>query len=100
MGAEVQTADKGLKRLGFVKGYSGYVYSRSLDLSSSLYSKTTSFVPGSLKPSLKRIEDLASDYAGPVFHSVQDSSSKALTYADGQVKIDRLEVHWPQFCCL
>ena len=52
-----------LKRLGFVRDYSGYYWSKSSGLASQLYNGSKQYAPASLQPHIKTVEDKVSVYS-------------------------------------
>ena len=79
----------GLKRLGFVRDYSGYYWTKSSSLASQLYNSGKQYAPASVQPRIKAVEDKLSEYSHPAFVTLQDKSDSVLHVLDGKVRTDR-----------
>lgn len=83
----------GLKRLGFVRDYSGYYWTKSSGLASHLYTSGKQYAPASLQPRIKTVEDKVSEYSHPAFVTIQDKSDSVLHVLDAKVCADRSKPH-------
>lgn len=83
-GRLVQSSDD-LKRLAFVRNYSGFCLSKGYSLASSVYITSRAYTPARLSPSVQAMEDVISSYSSPVIMAVQDQSKRALYQVDHQV---------------
>lgn len=79
----------GLKRLGFVRDYSGFYWNKSSGLASQLYANSKHYAPASVQPRIKAVEDKVSEYSYPAFTTLQDRSDSVLRVLDSQVCRDR-----------
>ena len=83
------TSSYSLKRLGFVRDYSGYYWSKSSGLASNAYNSGKQYAPASFQPRIKAVEDKVSEYSHPAFVTLQDKSDSVLHVLDSKVGIDR-----------
>ena len=90
-------ADGDLKRLAFVRNYSGYAVNKGYSLASSVYMTGRALAPASLDSGLRSVEDRISGYSMPLVMAVQDQSMKALSQLDQQVHILVQLLMTPQF---
>lgn len=96
-------ADADLKRLQFVQQKGGQAINYTSDVAGKVYSTTKQYIPESLQPTVKRVEDTVSEYGSPVLTTVQDKGGKVLQVADskvdGAVKTTASfhEKHYPAF---
>ena len=82
-GRLVQSSDD-LKRLAFVRNYSGFCLSKGYSLASSVYITSRAYTPARLSLSVQAMEDVISSYSSPVIMAVQDQSKRALYQIDHQ----------------
>ena len=80
-------SDGDLKRLAFLRNYSGYCVNKGYSLASSVYMTGRSLAPARLDSGLKTVEQTISGYSMPLVMAVQDQSMKALSQLDHQVCI-------------
>ena len=74
-----------LKRLGFVRDYSGFYWSKGSGLASQLYNSSKKYAPASMQPRIKAVEDKVSEYSHPALVTVQDKSDSVLHVLDSKV---------------
>lgn len=67
-----------LKRIGFVNDYA----SSAVSVSSSVYSKARSFVPGFVEPYVRTAEEKTTSISAPYVNWAQDTTSKVLKHVD------------------
>ena len=79
-------ADSDLKRLQFVQQKGGQAINYTSDVAGKVYSTTKQYIPESLQPTVKRVEDTVSEYGSPVLTTVQDKGGKVLQVADSKVQ--------------
>ena len=79
-------ADSDLKRLQFVQQKGGQAINYTSDVAGKVYSTTKQYIPESLHPTVKRVEDTVSEYGSPVLTTVQDKGGKVLQVADDKVR--------------
>ncbi|DBA76813.1 TPA: hypothetical protein ACH3X2_008832 [Trebouxia sp. C0005] len=84
-GRMVQSSADELKRLAFVRNYSGFCLSKGYSLASSVYSTSRAYTPARLNSSMQAMEDVISEYSSPMIMAVQDQSKRALYQIDHQV---------------
>ena len=80
-------SDGDLKRLAFLRNYSGYCVNKGYSLASSVYMTGRSLAPARLDSGLKTVEQTITGYSMPLVTAVQDQSLKALSQLDQQVCI-------------
>ncbi|KAK9816682.1 hypothetical protein WJX72_003614 [[Myrmecia] bisecta] len=85
MGAQPVTSSPDLKRLAFVRSYSGYYWDKGYGLASSVYTTGKSYVPDRLNGSIKAVEETVSEYGTPLVVAVQDKSDQVLHIVDSKV---------------
>jgi len=84
-GRMVQSSADELKRLAFVRNYSGFCLSKGYSLASSVYNTSRAYTPARLNSSMQAMEDVISEYSSPMIMAVQDQSKRALYQIDHQV---------------
>ncbi|DBB16509.1 TPA: hypothetical protein ACH3X3_014776 [Trebouxia sp. C0006] len=92
-GRMVQSSADELKRLAFVRNYSGFCLSRGYSLASSVYNTSRAYTPARLNSSMQAMEDVISEYSSPMIMAVQDQSKRALYQIDHQVDGAMLMAH-------
>lgn len=78
-------ADSDLKRLSFVQQKGGQAINYTSDVAGKVYSQTKQYIPESLHPTVKKVEDTVSEYGSPALTTVQDKGGKFLQVADSKV---------------
>lgn len=78
-------ADSDLKRLHFVQEQGGKAINYTSDVAGKVYTQTKQYLPESLHPTVKRMEDTVSEYGSPALTTVQDKGGKFLQVADSKV---------------
>ena len=81
----VQSPADDLKRLTFVRDYSGFCFNKGYSLAASVYNTSLAYTPASLNSSIRAVEQAVSDYSVPIATAVQDQSARALYQLDHQV---------------
>ena len=81
----MQASSDELKRLAFVRDYSGFYLNKGYSLASCVYSTSRAYTPARLSSSVRAVEDVVSSYGFPVVMAVQDQSKRALHQLDHQV---------------
>jgi hypothetical protein len=97
-GLEVYKRQPDLKRLGFLRSYSGYYWNKGYHIASSVYNTGRAYAPGLLNGSLRVVEDKVSELGTPLLSAVQDRSDKVLRTIDGKVDNVLVAAHdflWP-----
>ena len=74
-----------LKRLAFVRNYSGFCFSKGCNLASSVYSTGLAYAPAPFNSSVRAMEQAVCNYSFPIVTAVQDQSVRALYQLDHQV---------------
>jgi hypothetical protein len=81
------TMGKGnLKRLDFVRSYSGAAMSKANDLGNVSYSKTKQLLPGNLQAQFEKLMTKLGSTASPMLAKVSDTSGQVLSVVDHQVR--------------
>lgn len=83
MGAEVGNGD--LKRLGFIRSYSSYALDKTYSLASEVYATGKHYLPGSLEPRIKAVEEKVTEVGSPLVSKLQDRSDFVLHTLDSKV---------------
>ena len=77
------------KRLGFVRDYSSFYWTKSGEIASNVYSTSKQYAPKSLLPRINAVEDTVSQYSHPAFAQLQDRSDGVLRSLDSSVSTSR-----------
>lgn len=77
--------DEELKRLTFVRNYSGFCLSKGYTLASCVYNTGLAYTPESVNTSIRAVEQAVTEYSCPIVTAVQDQSARALYHLDHQV---------------
>jgi hypothetical protein len=85
MGAEATSSASDLKRLEFLRTYTGYFVGKGYDLAFTLYSNGKSYAPARIEPAVKAVEDKVTEYGTPLVNIVQDQSESILKTLDTKV---------------
>ncbi len=75
-----------LKRLDFVRSYSGAAMNKANDLGSVSYSKTKQLLPGNLQAQFEQLMTKLGSTASPMLAKVSDTSGQVLSVVDHQVR--------------
>ena len=81
-----KTSSSDLKRLGFVREYGSFYWTKSGEIASNVYSTSKQYAPKSLLPRINAAEDTISQYSHPALTQLQDRSDGVLKSLDSTVR--------------
>ena len=81
-----KTSSSDLKRLGFVREYGSFYWTKSGEFASNVYSTSKQYAPKSLLPRINAAEDTISQYSHPALTQLQDRSDGVLKSLDSTVR--------------
>ncbi len=75
-----------LKYFGTVQSKTGQAANYTTDVAGKLYTSAKQYIPDSVQPHVKAVEDKVSEYGSPALTTLQDKSGKFLQIADSKVR--------------
>ena len=89
-----------LKYFGGVQSKTGQAANYTTDVAGKLYTTAKQYIPESVQPTVKAVEDKVSEYGSPVLTTLQDQGGKFLQVADSKVRSQPLASICVLMCCI
>lgn len=92
-----------LKYFGGMQSKGGQAANYTTDVAGKLYTSAKQYIPESVQPHVKAVEDKVSEYGSPVLTTLQDKGGNVLQFADSKVDgaansaYSLHDKHYPQF---